>query len=112
MDFGVLVENETVILRETKFARRLQYDDFTAITENLQSNIAEIRDTLSSTPGLTRANKALIQGTLDAAMKGEVPPNLKIQVETGRAAVGPKLQTRIRENTGGIPVEFTRLPRP
>ena len=112
MDFGVLVQDETVILRETKAANRLQFDDFTAITQNLQSNMAEIRDAVASAPGLTRENKALLQQTLDAAIRGETPANLRIQVETAKAPVGPKLQARIRENTGGIPVEFTRLPRP
>jgi RHS repeat-associated protein len=109
MDFGLL-EDQTVILREAKFANRLQYDDFTAITRNLRSNIEEIRASLGAATDLARADKDLIARTLDEALAGRTPGNLRIEVQTGKAAVGLRLQARIRANTGGIPVEFTELP--
>jgi hypothetical protein len=109
MDLALL-DDGTVILRETKFANRLQYDDFTAITTNLRTNIAEIRAELATAEGLTRAEKELITRTLDDALAGRPPANLKIQVQTGKASVGPRLQTRLQRNTEGIPVEFVALP--
>jgi len=109
MDFG-LIDDGTVVLREAKFANQLQFDDFTAITKNLQSNIAEIRAGLAKAQGLTRAQRAMIGQTLDEALAGRVPGNLKIQVQTGKATVGRRLQGRLRRSTGGIPVEFVELP--
>jgi hypothetical protein len=70
-----------------------------------------IRANLSKAADLTREQRATIGQTLDDALAGNAPANLKIQVETGKAAVGPRLQTKLRGSTGGIPVEFVELPR-
>ncbi len=109
MDFGVLDES-TVILREAKFAKRLQYDDFSSITKNLESNVGEILKHLDDTPGISRADKRLIRTTLEDFLGGNAPSNLKIDVVTGKSPVGARLQQRIRENAGGLPVEFRRHP--
>jgi RHS repeat-associated protein len=108
MDLALL-EDGSVILREAKFANKLQYDDFSAITTNLRTNMAEIQAELSKAEGLTRDQRRMIDQTLGGALAGEIPDNLRIQVQTGKSPVGPRLKTRIRENTGGIPVEFEEL---
>jgi len=109
MDFGLLDEG-TVALREAKFANRLQYDDFTAITKNLKSNIREIVNSLEGNPNISRADKHLIRTTLEDFLQGNKPPNLKIDVVTGKSAVGSRLQDRLRQNVGGLPIDFRTFP--
>lgn len=103
----VSLEDGNVIINEAKFAERLQFDDFTAITKNLRSNIAEVIQNLRGHKGLSRADKQLIHQTLTEFLdNGNTPSNLRIRVVTGKSPVGNKLQNKIRNNTEGIPVEF------
>ena len=106
----VTLEGADVVLNEAKFARSLQYDDFTAITTNLRSNVEEIVAGLAGSDKLNREEKEVVRATLGRFLEGEVPGNLRIRVVTGKKAVGPKLQKRLEKNTSGLPIEFTAHP--
>jgi hypothetical protein len=107
---AVSLEGTTVVLNEAKFQNKHQYSDFSAITTNLTSNIQEVITSLEGNTTLSRSDKKLIRSTLDLFLQGNVPTNLRIRIITGKAPVGPRVQRRITNNTGGIPVDFGRYP--
>lgn len=98
------------MINEAKFANKLQFDDFSAITTNLKANIAEVRDSLSSNLHLSRSDKYLVRSTLEKYLNREdASGNLIVRVVTGKEGVGPKLTERLSRSTGGLPVEFARF---
>jgi hypothetical protein len=105
----VTLEGNRVVINEAKFANRLQYDDFSAITTNLRRNAAEVQQSLAGSTNLDRAQKAQVRSTLDQFLSGGIPNNLSIRVITGNAPVGPRLQERIANNTAGLPVDFVEF---
>jgi hypothetical protein len=104
VDLATLEKGE-VVLNETKFANHLQFDDFTSITENMRSNIEEVLASVRDNEDLARADKAIIEETLQNYLKGGKPANLKVRVVTGKSAVGPRLQKKLQKSTD-LPVEF------
>ena len=89
-----------------KFSNNIQFDDFTAITTNLRSNIGEVVLGLPNQPGLSRTEKQLIGETLTSYLEGGNPSNLMIRIHEGKYHVGPRLEGRLRQSVGGLPVEF------
>ncbi|MGH9459690.1 MAG: hypothetical protein ACRD1X_00605, partial [Vicinamibacteria bacterium] len=109
IDAGLL-EDGSVVLTEAKFANRLQFDDFTAITKNLKGNAREVLESLPSNKDLPRAQKQQIRETLEKFLAGETPSNLRVRVVTGKIPVGPRLQNKLRKNVEGLPVDFEQIP--
>jgi hypothetical protein len=105
----VSLENGVVVLNEAKFANRLQFDDFTAITSNLRGNVQEVLDSLPGSANLSRTEKTLVRGTLTEFLNGGLPANLRVRVITGKSAVGVRLQRRLQRTLGELPIEFRRF---
>lgn len=101
----VSIRNGDVILNEAKFANKLQYDDFTAITRNLSSNAQEVLDNLKGNTTLTRQEKTMVRQTLGNFLSGNTPANLRIRVITGKSPVGRRLQNRLNRESP-IPIDF------
>lgn len=80
-------KNGDIVIHEAKFANKVQYDDFTAITTNLKDNIQATLDELSSVQNLTRAEKKLVQQSLQNALSGNTS-NVKIEVISGKRDLG------------------------
>jgi len=116
------LENGNVVINEAKFvspSNRLQTSDFTAINENLKSNLQEVLRHAKDpnlTPALGAADRQVVISTIEKYLDtGVAPSNLKIRVTVNSPGasigdvLGPTVKNNVTSNAGGIPTEFVEF---
>ena len=88
------------MLNEEKFSRRLQFDDFSAVTRNLRDNVQEVLDSLRHRTTLSRSDKDLVRSALNGFLIGTDSARVQIRVVYGKKGPGVRLLERFRSETG------------